>query len=68
MDTARSQFVEWVASHEETQAGVAKLLGCSTAMVTHLLSGRRSPGLRTAISIERLSGIPAASWLEEVAA
>lgn len=41
----------------------ARLMGFEKTFLSQLLSGRRSAGLATAITIERHTGIPAEAWL-----
>ena len=48
------------------QAALARMLGVSPGMVSHILSGRRTPSLVLASKIERLTGIPARAWAEQV--
>lgn len=44
------------------QLTLAKFLGVSQPTVSKWLKSKAVPPLRTAIRIERLTGVPAASW------
>lgn len=45
------------------QADAARFLEFGFDQVCTLLSGKRSPGLPTAVHIERLTGIPVEAWV-----
>ena len=51
--------------HALTFQELAKRLHVSRSMAFRLCRGERTPGLVTAARIERLTGIPAASWAKE---
>lgn len=62
---ARKRLARWVAERQEEgrrQWEVAAALGISPAMLSHLCSGKRSPGLQSALSIERATGISMKEW------
>lgn len=46
-----------------TQADAARYLGWPEPFLSKLLSGSRTPQLRNAIKLERLTGIPVEAWL-----
>lgn len=46
-----------------TQADMARYFRWDQSFVSVLLSGRRNPGLDTAVTIERLTGIPVEAWV-----
>ena len=63
-----SRLRDFLASANRPRAQVAKGLGCTRAHLYHLMSGYRTPGLRLALAIERLTAdwqhgpIRAAEW------
>lgn len=40
------------------QSQLAEMIGCSTAMISHLENGRMKPSLEVSLSLERLFGQP----------
>lgn len=67
MLSGREQLQAWIERRFSTlhgkQSEAARLLGLDQSYLSQLLGGRRQPGLRTAVSIERLTGIPVEAWL-----
>lgn len=63
MDSGAEQLKDWLRRRGFTQADMARYFGWDESFVSVLLSGRRNPGLETAVTIERLAGIPIESWL-----
>ncbi len=63
-DTTRKRFAAWVRSVGGSREAAA-LLGVSRSYVDMIRSGDRSPGMRTAHRIERLTGaqIPMQAWV-----
>jgi transcriptional regulator with XRE-family HTH domain len=59
----RERLAEYRDRHGYLQRELADLLKMSDAYLSQLLSGIRTPGLLNAVRIERLTGIPAESWL-----
>lgn len=49
-----------------TQADAARYLEMTEPRICVILSARYSPGLVTALHIERLTGIPVEAWASEV--
>lgn len=63
MQSGPEQLKDWMRRRGFTQADMARYFNWDQSFVSVLLSGRRSPGLETAITIERLAGIPVEAWL-----
>ncbi len=59
---------EWIEDQGLSQQRVAELLGCSRKQVNEIVNGRAPVKNDTAIRLERVVGIPAASWLRYEAA
>ena len=59
---------EWIDEHGLSQLRVAELLGCSRKQVNEIVNGRAPITADTATRLERVSGIPAGSWLRFEAA
>lgn len=65
MQSGPDQFKDWMRRRGFTQADAARYLGFTQPQITQWLAagtGRRNPGLDTAIKIERLTGIPVEAW------
>lgn len=54
---------EWIDDQGLSQQAVAELLGCSRKQVNEIVNGRAPVTSDTAMRLERVVGIPAASWL-----
>lgn len=63
MHSGPEQLKDWMRRRGFTQADMARYFEWDQSFVSVLLSGRRSPGLETAVTIERLAGIPVEAWL-----
>lgn len=66
MDSGREQLRAWMGRAKLTQRAAAKLLGIHYTFLNQLLSvsnKRRSPALATAVTIERVTGIPVEAWM-----
>jgi transcriptional regulator with XRE-family HTH domain len=69
MKSGREQLQDWMDRRfggvhgQQTQA--ADLLGIDRTYLSQLLAGKRQPGLTTAVSIERLTGIAIEAWLPQ---
>lgn len=63
MPSGPEQLKDWMRRRGFTQADMARYFDWDQSFVSVLMSGRRSPGLETAITIERLAGIPVEAWL-----
>lgn len=61
---ANERLVQWLGRTKQTQYDLADSLGISQGQVSSIVTGRRKPSLDVAAKIERLAGIPAASWLD----
>lgn len=56
-------LAEWLDDSDTTQQEAATKLGCSRKQVNDLVHGRAPVTAETAIKLERLTGVPADSWL-----
>ncbi len=63
MPHGRDQLRDWMERREFKQREAAKYLQFDETQMSSFLSGRRSPGLTTAVRIERLTGIPVEAWM-----
>jgi transcriptional regulator with XRE-family HTH domain len=61
--TGAERLAEYRDRHGYKQYELAELLELAEAHLSQLLSGKRRPGLPIAVRIERMTGIPAESWL-----
>lgn len=62
MQSGREQLADWIERRGFQQQEAAVYLGLHSTEVSMYLSGRRTPGLDTAIQIERRAGIPVEAW------
>lgn len=62
MQPGPEQFRDWMRRRGFTQADAARYLEFHEPMISRVLSGAYNPGLRSAIHIERLTGIPVEAW------
>lgn len=62
MLSGAEQLSEWMRRARMNQAEAARYLGFDAPYVSVLLSGKRTPGLDNAITLERLTGIPVEAW------
>lgn len=60
------QFIE--GPPKTSQGAVAALIGASQSSVSAWVGGRKRPGLRLALELEKLTGIKASSWTRPRAA
>lgn len=58
------RFRDWMARAGLNQSEVARQLGVQQPQVSHLVMGTRSPSLALAVRIQKLTGIPAADWVD----
>jgi transcriptional regulator with XRE-family HTH domain len=63
MKDGRLQLKDWIHRRVFTQREAAAHLGIDDTFLSQLVNGKRHPGLRNAIDIERLTGIPVEAWL-----
>lgn len=61
--TGRERLALWLDRSKLNQRELAVLLGIHFTHVNQILSGRRTPGLASAVAIERITGIPTGAWL-----
>lgn len=54
----KQQVDEWLVDHQMTRTDLALRLKISTAHLSMILSGERTPSLDVAVALERLTGIP----------
>lgn len=64
MRSGPEQLADWMRRRGFTQADAARYFGCNRSLLSLLLSGNRTPGLASALTIERLTGIPVEAWQE----
>ena len=64
MRSGTEQLADWMRRRGFTQADAARYFGCHRSLLSLLLSGERTPGLASALTIERLTGIPVEAWSE----
>lgn len=53
---------EWRDGRGLSQAAAGALLGLSSSRVSDIEHGRRTPGLRLAVRIQRVTGIEPSGW------
>jgi plasmid maintenance system antidote protein VapI len=65
MQHGRVQLRAWIDRMGLTDRAAAKLLGIHWTFLSQILNRplNRAPGLRTAIKIERTTGIPVEAWM-----
>ena len=65
MVDGRTRLREWIDRSKMTDRAAAQLLGIHFTFLSQILnSGRdRSPSLKTAVRIERVTGIPVEAWM-----
>jgi plasmid maintenance system antidote protein VapI len=64
MQPGHVQLQEWIDRQGfVTHMDAAKFMGFHFSFISHLLKGRRRPGLRNAVKIEGVTGIPAEAWV-----
>ena len=54
----RKQLIAARKAKGLTQGQLAELIGCSTAMISHLESGRLNPGLELSMRLEQVLEVP----------
>ena len=60
------QFKDWMRRRGFTQADACRYLEFDDPYLSGILTGRRNPGLKTAIHIERLTGISVEAWASQL--
>jgi transcriptional regulator with XRE-family HTH domain len=62
MHSGSEQLKDWMRRRGFTQADACRFLGFDAASMSNFCAGKRTPGLETALRIERLTGIPVEVW------
>lgn len=62
----RDRLREWMALSKLSQPDLAAMLNITQPHVSRIVVGERRPSLSLAVRIERVTGIPATSWVEGV--
>lgn len=62
MPLGPEQLRDWMRRRGFTQADAARYLEYNTPLISKLLAGTHNPGLKNAIHMERLTGIPVEAW------
>lgn len=63
MVLGREQLKEWMHRRRFLQTETAKYIGMDVTHLNQILNSSKTPGLATAIKIERMTGIPVEAWL-----
>ncbi|WYK04454.1 helix-turn-helix transcriptional regulator [Cereibacter sphaeroides f. sp. denitrificans] len=60
-----AKLSQFLTDHSITQRDFAARIGTSASYLSEIVSGRKTPGLELAFTIERVTGgnVPASSWL-----
>lgn len=62
MHSGPEQLRDWMRRRGFTQADAARYFGFNEPLVSRILNGTYNPGLKNAILLERLTGIPVEAW------
>jgi len=65
MKSGPDQLRDWMHRRRFLQREAADYLGFDETFVSHLVNGKRTPGLDNAIIMERKTGIPVEAWLSD---
>jgi transcriptional regulator with XRE-family HTH domain len=61
--TGAAHLKDWMQRRQlRTQRELAQYLDTDERLISMVMNGHRGPGLRTALKIERLTGIPVEVW------
>jgi len=63
MQTGRERLRQWIDRSKVNQLEAAALIGIDHTQLSHILTGRRRPGLDTAVKIEQATGIVVEAWV-----
>lgn len=63
MQSGPEQLKDWMSRKGFKQADACRFLGFDIATMSNFLAGKRTPGLKLAVRIERATGIPVEAWL-----
>ena len=66
MQSGPEQLKDWMRRRGFTQADAARYLELPSPTVCLILKGKDQLGLRRAICVERLTGIPVEAWASQV--
>lgn len=59
---ASTALRSWIERARCSQVELAQRIGCKKSFASHLVNGRRKPGLEMAARIEELTGIQLRDW------
>lgn len=62
MQSGPEQLRDWMRRRGFTQADAARYLEYTESLMSRILNGGYNPGLKNAIHLERLTGIPVEAW------
>lgn len=63
MKEGRLQLKDWIHRRVFMQREAAAYLNLDETFLSQIVNGKRQPGLKNAIEIERLTGIPVEAWV-----
>lgn len=58
-------LAEYLERSNQSQQALSIRLGISAAMVSLLIAGKKPPGLKLAVRIELMTGVPTGAWARE---
>lgn len=61
--SGRARLRQWLDKSKLSQVKAAEIVGIDKGMFNHFLMGQRTPGLVSALRIERATGIPVEAWV-----
>jgi transcriptional regulator with XRE-family HTH domain len=67
MQTGRVRLRQWIDRSKINQRQAAELLEVDQTYLSQILSGKRSPGLATAVHFENVTGIAVEAWVAQEA-
>ena len=63
MQSGRQRLRDWIERSKVNQTQAAEILSMNAVMLSQILNGVRRPGLSTALTIERITGVSVESWM-----
>lgn len=63
MQTGRKRLREWINRSKLNQRQAAELLEVDQTYLSQILSGKRFPGLATAVHFEGVTGVSVEAWV-----
>jgi transcriptional regulator with XRE-family HTH domain len=63
MHSGREQLADWIERRGMNQREAARILGMDFTVLNKILLGHRTPGLATALAIQRHTGISVEVWM-----